>query len=80
MILVAEAEFRWVRHAVEGLRLFVDIRFGEGETCSGDEEVFVKEVDLPTPVLHMIAGRAVPEIPAEIREVQDNDVEQGGRA
>ena len=72
-----ETRFRWVRHSVEGLRLFFDIMYGEDETCSEEDEVFVKEIDLPTPVLHMLAGQTVPEIPEQIRDI-DSDGDRNG--
>ena len=63
-----ETRFRWIQHSVEGLRLFFDIIYTADETCSEEREVHVKEIDLPRPVLKMIAGKTIPEIPEEIKE------------
>lgn len=60
-----ETRFRWVRHSVEGLKLFFDIIYDAEETCTEEREVHVKEIDLPRPVLEMMAGRQIPEIPEE---------------
>ena len=65
---MVETRFRWIQHSVEGLKLFFDIIYPADETCTEDQEVHVKEIDLPRPVLEMIAGRQIPEIPEEIRE------------
>ena len=57
-----ETKFRWVNHSVYGLRLFVDIKYSEKETCTEEEEVFNIELKLPENVLKMIAGKQIPEI------------------
>lgn len=64
--------FRWVRHSVEGLKLFFDIIYEADETCTEEQEIHVKEINLPTPVLRMIAGQKIPEIPESIREPMNN--------
>ena len=66
-----ETRFRWIRHSVEGLKLFFDIIYPADETCTDNREVHVKEIDLPRPVLEMIAGRTIPEIPDEVRDEGD---------
>lgn len=71
-MITIKTRFRWVRHSVEGLRLFFDIIYDADETCTDEQEIHVKEIDLPTPVLKMIAGRKIPEIPEEIREASQN--------
>lgn len=68
-----ETRFRWIRHSVEGLKLFFDIIYPANETCTAEREVHIKEIDLPRPVLEMIAGRKIPEIPDEIREEDDTN-------
>lgn len=64
-----ETRFRWIHHSVERLKLFFDIISPVDETCTEQRETHVKETDLPRPVLEMIAGRTVLEIPEEIREI-----------
>lgn len=65
-----QGRFRWVYHSVKGLRLFYDIRFDADETCTGDEELHVEEVDLPDPVLRMLAGETIPELPEGIPQLE----------
>lgn len=68
---MVETRFRWLRHSVEGLKLFFDVIYSADETCTDEREVHVKEIDLPRPVLEMIAGRTIPEIPDEALEEGD---------
>jgi len=70
--------FRWVYHSVEDLKLFYDIRFSADETCTEEEEIHVKEVDLPEPVLRMIAGKQIPELPPVVPELVDEEQNSGG--
>lgn len=42
-----ETRFRWIRHSVEGLKLFFDVIYSADETCTDEREVHVKEIDLP---------------------------------
>lgn len=65
---MVETRFRWIRHSVKGLKLFFDVIYPADETCTDEREVHVKEIDPPRPILEMIAGRKVPEIPDEIRD------------
>lgn len=71
-----ETRFRWVQHSVGGLKLFFDISYDADETCSEEQEMHVKEIDLPRPVLETIAGQQIPEIPDEIKNSSEHTMEE----